>query len=95
MNISTTNFNSRFSLSSINVGAGYLININDIAGPYAGIIFGISNTFASIPGIVSPYIASALTPHVKQTVFYDKSIEYLNRIYCIYIKNRVIKVNGE
>lgn len=41
-----------------------MININDIAGPYAGIIFGISNTIASIPGIVSPYIASALTPHV-------------------------------
>jgi len=32
-------------------GAGYLINMNDVAGPYAGIIFGISNTFGTIPGI--------------------------------------------
>lgn len=50
--------------SSVTVGAGYLININDIAGPYAGIIFGISNTLATVPGIISPYIASAITKHV-------------------------------
>ena len=40
-----------FSLSAFMTGAGYLINMNDIAGPYAGIIFGISNTFATVPGM--------------------------------------------
>ncbi len=27
--------------SSVMTGAGYLININDIAGPYSGIVFGV------------------------------------------------------
>jgi ACS family sodium-dependent inorganic phosphate cotransporter-like MFS transporter 5 len=46
-------------------GAGYLININDVAGSYSGIVFGISNTIATIPGILSPYVAGALTKHVR------------------------------
>ena len=37
---------------------------NDIAPAYAGIIFGISNTFATIPGIISPYIVGTLTEKV-------------------------------
>ena len=41
-------------------GAGYLIYINDIAGPYSGIVFGISNTIATIPGILGPYVAGVL-----------------------------------
>jgi ACS family sodium-dependent inorganic phosphate cotransporter-like MFS transporter 5 len=47
-------------------GAGYLININDIAGPYSGIVFGISNTIATIPGILGPYVAGVLTKNVKK-----------------------------
>lgn len=47
------------------IGAGHLVNINDIGGPYSGILFGISNTIATIPGIISPYVAGLLTPHVK------------------------------
>jgi hypothetical protein len=46
-------------------GAGYLVNINDIAGSYSGIVFGISNTIATVPGILSPYVAGALTKHVN------------------------------
>ena len=46
-------------------GSGYLVNINDIAGPYSGIVFGISNTFSTIPGLISPYIASLITANVK------------------------------
>jgi hypothetical protein len=38
---------------------------NDIAPAYAGIVFGISNTLATIPGIVSPYIVGALTEKVS------------------------------
>lgn len=48
------------------IGAGHLVNINDIAGPYSGILFGISNTIATVPGIISPYVAGLLTPHVSQ-----------------------------
>ena len=41
------------------------VNINDIGGKYSSVIYGISNTFGTIPGLISPYIASALTPHVS------------------------------
>ena len=37
-----------FSLS------GYAVNHLDIAPQYASILMGISNTFATIPGIISP-----------------------------------------
>ena len=50
-------------------GTAYLVNTNDIAGPYSGIVFGISNTIATIPGLVSPYIASILTTHVNVDSF--------------------------
>ena len=59
------NFNC-FSLSSVNTVAGYLVNINDISGPFAGIVFSISNAFSTIPGMISPLIASVLTPHGTQ-----------------------------
>lgn len=32
---------------------------------YGGILFGISNTAATIPGMVAPYVAAALTPNVS------------------------------
>ena len=60
---------------------GYLVNINDIAGPYSGIVFGISNTFATIPGLIAPYIAGLITKHVrklkKMNIFF---IAYLNEL---------------
>ena len=34
---------------------------------YAGILIGISNTVATIPGAVSPTLAGALTPNVSRT----------------------------
>jgi hypothetical protein len=37
---------------------------NDMAPAYAGIVYGISNTFATIPGIVSPYVVGTLTGKV-------------------------------
>ncbi len=45
-------------------GGGFILTANDIAPSYAGIIFGISNTFATLPGIISPYIVGALTEKV-------------------------------
>lgn len=41
-----------------------MLTANDIAPAYTGIVFGISNTFATIPGIISPLIAGALTEQV-------------------------------
>lgn len=54
--------------------SGFNINHLDIAPSYAGILLGITNTFATIPGMVGPVIARDLTKHNTieewQTVFY-------------------------
>ncbi|XP_021099391.1 sialin isoform X2 [Heterocephalus glaber] len=44
--------------------SGFSINHLDIAPSYAGILLGITNTFATIPGMVGPVIAKSLTPEV-------------------------------
>ena len=38
------------AFSGCQYGSGFLVNPGDIAPRYAGIIFGISNTFATVPG---------------------------------------------
>ncbi|XP_067947009.1 sialin-like [Watersipora subatra] len=54
--------------------SGYVTNAQDIAPKYAGEIYGISNTFATIPGMVAPNLVNALTPTGStaewQMVFY-------------------------
>ncbi|KAF3708010.1 Sialin Membrane glycoprotein SP55 [Channa argus] len=54
--------------------SGFNINHLDIAPSYAGILLGITNTFATIPGMVGPVIARSLTTtntiEEWQTVFY-------------------------
>ncbi|KAM3606871.1 uncharacterized protein V6R79_024905 [Siganus canaliculatus] len=54
--------------------SGFNINHLDIAPSYAGILLGITNTFATIPGMVGPVIARELTKHNTieewQSVFY-------------------------
>ncbi|XP_056147989.1 sialin [Lampris incognitus] len=54
--------------------SGFNINHLDIAPSYAGILLGITNSFATIPGMVGPVIARALTTNNTieewQTVFY-------------------------
>ena len=54
-------------------GGGFMLTANDIAPAYAGIIFGISNTFATVPGIISPYIVGALTEKVSHGSFLRRS----------------------
>ena len=40
--------------------------MNDIAGPFAGIVFGISNTIGTIPGMVAPMLTAVITKHHTQ-----------------------------
>uniref|UniRef100_A0A8C9T3V2 Sialin n=1 Tax=Scleropages formosus TaxID=113540 RepID=A0A8C9T3V2_SCLFO len=66
--------------------SGFSINHLDIAPSYAGILLGISNTFATIPGMVGPVIARALTSSNTieewQTVFYiSAAINILGAIF--------------
>ncbi|CAF3363661.1 unnamed protein product [Rotaria socialis] len=61
-------------------GGGFALVPNDIARAYAGIIFGISNTFATIPGIISPYVVGALTekdPNNWSIIFFLCTIIYI------------------
>ncbi|CAF1032852.1 unnamed protein product [Adineta ricciae] len=61
-------------------GGGFMLTANDIAPAYAGIVFGISNTFATIPGIISPYIVGALTekdPNNWRIVFFICAAIYI------------------
>ena len=41
--------------------AGFAINHLDIAPRYASLLFGITNTMATIPGILSPLLVGAIT----------------------------------
>ncbi|XP_046556711.1 uncharacterized transporter slc-17.2-like [Haliotis rubra] len=53
---------------------GFVVNTVDFAPRYAGILFGITNAAATIPGMVAPVIAGAMTPNKTQeewrNVFY-------------------------
>ncbi|KRY29220.1 Sialin [Trichinella spiralis] len=56
-------------------GGGFFVNLFDLCPQYAGPIFGISNTLATIPGIIGPYVTSLIIenePTIErwQNVFY-------------------------
>ncbi|XP_046664263.1 vesicular glutamate transporter 2-like isoform X2 [Homalodisca vitripennis] len=59
----------------------FSVNHLDIAPQYASVLMGLSNTFASIPGIVSPiltgYIVTDKSAEQWQVVFYVASTIYL------------------
>ncbi|XP_014769647.1 sialin isoform X3 [Octopus bimaculoides] len=42
---------------------GFIVNHVDIAPKYAGILYGITNTFAALPGFLAPLTTKALTPN--------------------------------
>ena len=43
--------------------SGFMVNHLDIAPPYAGVLLGITNMFATIPGIVSPLLTGVIAQH--------------------------------
>ncbi|EDO31704.1 predicted protein [Nematostella vectensis] len=60
---------------------GYAVNHLDIAPQYAGVLMGLTNTFASTPGFISPQITGIVTKHKKQEewriVFWITMIVYV------------------
>jgi ACS family sodium-dependent inorganic phosphate cotransporter len=47
--------------------SGFSVNHLDIAPQFAGILMGVSNTFATLPGIISPALVGAIvTDQVTQ-----------------------------
>lgn len=67
---------------------GYAVNHLDIAPPFAGILMGLTNTFASTPGFISPQITGFVTSnkvsHCWSTFnfFALRSIKQSNRNRC-------------
>ncbi|XP_059617450.1 sialin-like [Phlebotomus argentipes] len=61
--------------------SGFIVNPLDLAPNHASVILGISNTFATIPGIVSPLLTGVITSDKTkeqwQIVFYISSGIYL------------------
>jgi ACS family sodium-dependent inorganic phosphate cotransporter-like MFS transporter 5 len=47
-----------------------MANINEIGGSYAGMLFGISNTIATLPGIFAPHIVGLITVNVREIIKY-------------------------
>lgn len=45
---------------------GYMVNHVDIAPRYAGELFGFTNTFATVPGMISPTLVNSLTVNGTQ-----------------------------
>ncbi|KAH9523361.1 hypothetical protein Btru_039832 [Bulinus truncatus] len=43
--------------------AGFVVNHLDLAPGYAGILFGLTNTAGTLPGMIAPVIAGYLTPN--------------------------------
>ena len=61
-------------------GGGFLVNYNDVCGKYSGITLGIANTFASIPGILAPYLVGFVTKNVSLLVL-DIFSEFFNDFF--------------
>ena len=65
----TTSQHTAVILLTLGVGmggliwSGFSVNIIDIGPRYSGLLMGISNCIATLPGIVGPPIAGALTPN--------------------------------
>ena len=55
------------------IQSGYGINHLDIGARYAGVLMAITNTAATIPGIVSPYVVGLLTNKKVQSTFVTRN----------------------
>ena len=49
------------SLHQLSISGGFYFSHAEVAGPYSGVLFGITNTMAQIPGFLTPLIVSSMT----------------------------------
>ena len=59
---------------------GYAVNHLDIAPPFAGVLMGLTNTFASTPGFISPQITGFVTSNKVGRLLYDQKKENEERM---------------
>ena len=69
--------------------SGFYVNHLDIAPPFAGILMGITNTVATLPGIISPLLTGTIVQHqvcwlefylTCFSLLYDTSVETKKRL---------------
>jgi len=74
---------------------GVMVNHVDIAPPFAGVLFGISNTVATLSGVFAPYVIGVITTNSTQAewriVFYLAAVIYLFGavFFCIFAKGEI------
>lgn len=63
--------------------SGFSVNHLDIAPRYAGLLMGITNSAGTLPGIIGPYVAGAMTPSPPGShVSTGNSRDLILSIYC-------------
>lgn len=63
--VSVTLIALEFAVSSVVFSAGFVPNIIDLSPNYAGILMGIVNTIATLPGMIGPVVAGAIVQEVS------------------------------
>ena len=58
---------------------------------YAGVLFGFTNTFSTLPGIIAPYVVTALTPDVS--LFYLICYKFI--VNCTFNDHRAIATGSQ
>lgn len=59
------------TLHELAMTGGFYFSHSELAGPYSGILFGITNTFAQIPGFLTPLLVSHMTKHGTLAEWYQ------------------------
>ena len=62
--------------------SGYGVNPLDLAPQYAGTLMGLTNTLATVPGILGPQVVGALTYHESTRAQWQKFFYITTAIYC-------------
>lgn len=62
---------------------GYAVNHLDIAPPFAGVLMGLTNTFASTPGFISPQITGFVTSNKVGRLLYDQKKKMKKGFECL------------
>ena len=66
-------FTTSMAVHEIAICGGFYFSHPDIAGPFAGSVFGITNTMAQIPGFVNPMLVAYLTPNVSNLMIHQEN----------------------
>lgn len=66
-------FTTSMAVHEIAICGGFYFSHPDIAGPFAGSVFGITNTMAQIPGFVNPMLVAYLTPNVSDLTIHQEN----------------------